>query len=52
MFLFFSVIFNTFFIILVAKEHTKVKLALAIPTGRPMKLVKEIIAIAPLVFSI
>ena len=41
-FLLFLVIFNNFFIIPVAKEKIKVKLALAIPTGAPIILVNEI----------
>ena len=50
MFLFlFLVLFNNFFIIPVAKENTRLKFALAIPTGVPIILEKEIINIPPLV---
>ena len=45
----FLVIPNSFFIIPVVKENTRVKLALAIPTGTPTILVKEIIDTHPLV---
>ena len=48
-FLFFLVTFNYFFIIPVVKENIKVKLALAIPAGIPITLVKEIMLIPPLV---
>ena len=41
--------FKTFFIIPVAKENTRVKLALAIPAGAPITLIKEIINTSPLV---
>ena len=40
---------RTYFIIPVVKENTKVKLALAIPTGAPITLAKEIIKTLPLV---
>ena len=49
LFLFFHVIFNNFFTIPVVKEKNKVKLALAIPTGAPTMLVKEMIDTPPLV---
>ena len=50
MFLFlFLVIFNSFFIIPVANKNIRLKLALAIPTGTPITLAKEIILIPPLV---
>ena len=39
--------FNNFFIIPVLKQNAKVKLALAIPTGAPVTLLKEIIIIPP-----
>ena len=48
-FLFFLVIFNNILTIPVVKEKTKVKLALAIPTGASMILVNEIIDTPPLV---
>ena len=35
-------IFSNFFIIPVVKENTRLKLALAIPTGAPIMLAKEI----------
>ena len=38
---FFLVTFNSFFIIHVVKENIKVKLALAIPAGIPITLVKK-----------
>ena len=41
-FFLFLVILNNFFIIPVVKENTRVKLALAIPTGTPITLAKEI----------
>ena len=41
-FFLFLMIFNNFFIIPVVKENTRVKLALAIPTGTPITLAKEI----------
>ena len=47
-FFFFLVTFNNYFIIPVVKENIKVKLALAIPAGIPITLVKEIILIPPL----
>ena len=40
---------SNFFIIPVVREKIKVKLALAIPTGAPTVLVKEIIDTPPLV---
>ena len=43
------VILIIFFIIPVVKEKIKVKLALAIPTGAPTMLVKEMIDIPPVV---
>ena len=39
---------NNFFIIPVVKENTRLKLALAIHTGTPATLVKQIIDITPL----
>ena len=42
-FFLFLVISNSFFIIPVVTENTKVKLALAIPAGTPITLAKEII---------
>ena len=42
-FLLFLVIFRKFLIISVVKEKIKVKLALAIPTGAPARIVKEMI---------
>ena len=45
----FLLIFNSFFIIVVVRENTRLKDALAIPTGTPIALVKEIILIHPLV---
>ena len=48
-FFLFLVISNSFFIIPVVKENTRVKLALPIPTGTPITLVKEIIDNPPLV---
>ena len=49
LFLFFLVIFNSFFVIPVAREKNKVRLALAIPTGAPTILVNEIIDTPPVV---
>ena len=46
---FFLVSFNSFFIIHVVKENTKVRLALIIPAGVPITFLKEIILIPPLV---
>ena len=43
----FLVIFNIFLTIPVAREIIRVKLALAIPTGAPTKLVNEIIDTPP-----
>ena len=48
-FFFFLVSFNNFFIIPVAKEKARVNLALTIPAGIPITLVKELILIPPLV---
>ena len=48
-FFFFLVTFNNFFIIPVVEENMKVKLALAIPAGIPVTLVKEIILVPPFV---
>ena len=45
----FLVTWKTFFIILVVKENTRVKLAFAIPAGAPISLAKEIIDTPPLV---
>ena len=49
--LFFSflVIFNSFVVIAVVKENTRLNIALVIPTGTPIKLVKEIILILSVV---
>ena len=47
--LFFLVIFNNFLTITVVREKIRVKLALAIPTGAPIKLENEIIDAPPLV---
>ena len=46
---YFLVIFSTFSTIPVAREKGRVKLALAIPTGAPKKLVNEIIDTPPVV---
>ena len=46
-FLFFLVIFSNFLTIPVVREKIKVKLALAIPTGAPTMLVKEMIDTPP-----
>ena len=46
-FFFFLVTFNSFFIIPIAKENIKVKLAFVISAGIPITLVKEIILIPP-----
>ena len=48
-FFLFLVIFNNCYIIPVIKENIKLILALAIPTGAPITLVKGIIDIPPLV---
>ena len=48
-FFFFLVTFNNFFIIPVAIDNTRVKLALANSAGIPITVVKEIILIPPLV---
>ena len=45
----FLIIFNSFFIIPVVKENARLKLALAIPAGTPITLVKEIRDIPSLV---
>ena len=42
---------NNFFIIPIAKDNRKVKLALASPAGTPITLAKEIIDTPPLVAS-
>ena len=49
LFLFFLVIFSNFLIISVGREKIRVKLALAIPTEAPTKLVNEIIDTPPVV---
>ena len=49
LFFFFLVMFSNFLIIPVVKEKPRVKLALAIPTGAPITLVKEMICTPPLV---
>ena len=49
LFLFFLVIFNEFLTVSVVREKSKVKLALAIPTGAPVTLENEIIDTPPLV---
>ena len=49
LFLFVSCCAQYFFIIPVAKEKNKVKLALTIPTAAPTTLVKEMIDTSPLV---
>ena len=46
---FFLVISNNFLTIPVVKEKIKVKLALTIPTGAPIRLVNEIIDTPPVV---
>ena len=46
---FFLVILSNFLVIPGIREKIKVKLALAIPTGAPIILVKEIIDTSPLV---
>ena len=48
-FFLFLVIFSNFLTIPVVREKIKVKLALAIPTGAPIKLVNETIDTPPLV---
>ena len=48
-FFFFLVMLSNFLIIPVVKEKLKVKLALAIPTGTPTMLVKEMIDTPPVV---
>ena len=48
-FIFFLVSLNNFFIFPVVKENIKVKLALTIPTGAPIAVVKEIMDTPPLV---
>ena len=45
----FLVIFNNFLVIPVDREKVKVKLALAIPTGAPTRLVNEKIDTPPVV---
>ena len=49
MLFFFLVIFNNFLVIPVVREKSKVKLALAIPTGAPVTLENEIIDTPPVV---
>ena len=49
MFFSISAVSNNFFMILVVKENTRVKLALAIPAGAPVTLAKEKIDTPPLV---
>ena len=49
MLFFFLVIFSNFLTIPVVREKIEVKLALAIPTGTPTKLVNEIIDTPPVV---
>ena len=46
--LFFLVMLNNFCIIPVVKENTRVKLALAVPSGTPITLTKEIKDTPPL----
>ena len=48
-FFLFIVILSNYFIISVVKEKLKVKLALTIPTGAPITVVKEITDTPPLV---
>ena len=48
-FFLFLVIFNNFFIIPAVKEKIKLKFALALPTGAPVILAKEIIDVLLLV---
>ena len=48
-FFLFLVVFNNFFVILVAKENNIVNPALAIPIGAPTTLAWEIIQIPPVV---
>ena len=48
-FFLFLAISNNFFIIPVVKENTRLKLAIAIPTGAQITFTKEIILIPPLV---
>ena len=48
-FFLFLVIINDFFIIPVVKPITRLNLALAIPTGTPIKLAKEMVDIPTLV---
>ena len=43
LYLLFLVVFNDFFLIPVVKENKRLKLELAIPTGVPVMLEKEII---------
>ena len=49
LFFLFLVILNSFLIIPVVREKIRVNLALAIPTGAPVMLVKEMIGIPTLV---
>ena len=48
-FFLFLVMLNSFFIIPIVKENTKVKTELAIPEGTPTILAKEIIDTSPLI---
>ena len=49
LFIFFLAVLNNFFVIPVVREKSKVRLALAIPTGAPTILVNKIIDTPPLV---
>ena len=49
LFFLFLVMLSNFLIIVVAREKAEINLALAIPTGAPTALVKEMIDIPPLV---
>ena len=49
LFFLFLFMLSNFLIIAVVREKTEIKLALAIPTGAPAALVKEMIDILPLV---
>ena len=48
-FLLFRVAFNNFFIIPVATKNERTKIALAIPTGAPVKVANDAIEMLPLV---
>ena len=48
-FFFLFLVFNSFFIIPVAIENSKLKLALAIPTGAAITVANDAIAMLPLV---